>query len=344
MKADLDLIVKDDDGAVRARCSCWWSTGHTLGDEPHERLGVIGHYSAESADDGTRVLMDACAQLAAHGCTIAVGPMDGNTWRSYRLVIERGSEPPFFLEPHTPDAWVSHFTAAGFATLATYSSALAGNLTQRDPRLDALAARLAARNIVIRSLDLAKADDDLRRVFALSLSAFKDNFLYTPIDEAEFMEQNRRLLPFVRPELVLLAEQHSEGEVDGSDRDAELVAFLFAVPDVLQQKRGQPIDTIIIKTVAVKPGLGHAGLGSLLVAEVQQRAAALGFTRAVHALMHESNVSRNISRRYAETIRRYALFAKRLGPRDRPLSDRPSSERVASDQSASGQPASDQRA
>lgn len=307
MKSDLDLIVKDDDGAIRARCSCWWSTDHTL---EGERVGVIGHYSAdaEAAEAGTRVLNDACEQLAAHGCAIAVGPMDGSTWRSYRLVIERGSEPPFFLEPDTPDAWVSHFKAVGFDTLATYSSALASDLTQRDPRLDALASRLAARNIVIRPLDLAKADDDLRHVFALSLLAFKENFLYTPIDETEFMEQNRRLLPAVRPELVLLAEQHSAGTAPHT----ELVAFLFAVPDLLQQKRGQTPDTIIIKTVAVKPGLGHAGLGSLLVAEVQQRAAALGYTRAVHALMHESNVSRNISRRYAETIRRYALFAKRL--------------------------------
>jgi GNAT superfamily N-acetyltransferase len=303
-KPDLDLSVNDDSGGVRARCSCWWGTGHTL---DGESVGVIGHYSAESAEAGTRVLIDACAQLAAHGCTIAVGPMDGSTWRSYRLVIERGAEPPFFLEPDTPDAWVSHFTAAGFETLATYSSALARELTRRDPRIDALASRLAARRIVIRSLDLAHADEDLRRVFELSLIAFKDNFLYTPIDEAEFMEQNRRLLPVVRPELVLLAEHHAH-----ADGDHELVAFLFAVPDVLQQKRGQPIDTIIIKTVAVKPGLGHAGLGSLLVAEAQQRAAALGYTRAVHALMHEQNVSRNISRRYAETIRRYALFAKRL--------------------------------
>jgi GNAT superfamily N-acetyltransferase len=308
MKPDLDLIVKDDDGEVRARCSCWWSTGHTI-DVGHggERIGVIGQYSAESADAGTRVLIDACAQLAAHGCTMAVGPMDGNTWRSYRLVIERGSEPPFFLEPDTPDAWVSHFTSAGFETLATYSSALARDLTQRDPRLDALASRLAARDIAIRPLDLTHADDDLRRIYALSLDAFKDNFLYTPLDEAEFMEQNRRLLPAVRPELVLLAEQRSHDH-------AELVGFLFAVPDLLQQKRGQTPDTIIIKTVAVRPGLGHAGLGSLLVAEVQQRAAALGYTRAVHALMHEQNVSRNISRRYAETIRRYALFAKRLAP------------------------------
>jgi GNAT superfamily N-acetyltransferase len=306
MKSDLDLIVKDDDGAIRARCSCWWSTGHTL-DAGHaagverERIGVIGQYSAESQDAAVRVLTDACAQLEAHGCTLEIGPMDGNTWWAYRLVIERGSEPPFFLEPDTPDAWVSHFTGAGFETLATYSSALARDLSQRDPRLDALATRLAARHIVIRPLDLSRADDDLRRIYELSLDAFKDNFLYTPIDEAEFMEQNRRLLPFVRPELVLLAEHHTE-----------LIAFLFAVPDILQQKRGQTPDTIIIKTVAVRPGLAQAGLGSLLVAEVQQRAAALGYTRAVHALMHEQNVSRNISRRYAETIRRYALFAKRL--------------------------------
>jgi hypothetical protein len=30
--------------------------------------------------------------------------------------------------------------------------------------------------------------------------------------------------------------------------------------------------------------------------------------------MHEQNVSQNISRRYARTIRRYQLFARRLGP------------------------------
>jgi predicted N-acetyltransferase YhbS len=303
MKPDLELTANDDAGAVRARCSCWWSTGHAAPSSAAagERIGIIGQYAAETQEAGTRVLMDACAQLAARGCTLAVGPMDGNTWRSYRLVIERGSEPPFFLEPDTPEAWVSHFTDAGFETLATYSSALARDLTQRDPRLDALASRLAARQIVIRPLDLTRADDDLRRIHALSIEAFKDNFLYTPIDEAEFMEQNRRLLPFVRPELVLLAEHQQE-----------LIAFLFALPDILQQKRGQAIDTIVIKTVAVRPGLGHAGLGSLLVAEVQQRAASLGYTRAVHALMHEQNVSRNISKRYAETIRRYALFAKRL--------------------------------
>jgi hypothetical protein len=44
----------------------------------------------------------------------------------------------------------------------------------------------------------------------------------------------------------------------------------------------------------------------------QRKARALGFRRAIHALIHESNVSGRISARTAQTMRRYALFAKPL--------------------------------
>jgi hypothetical protein len=45
----------------------------------------------------------------------------------------------------------------------------------------------------------------------------------------------------------------------------------------------------------------------------QRSARKLGFRRAIHALMHEENVSRTISGRYGRTIRRYALYARPLG-------------------------------
>jgi hypothetical protein len=38
----------------------------------------------------------------------------------------------------------------------------------------------------------------------------------------------------------------------------------------------------------------------------------MGFRRAIHALMHETNVSRRLSDRYARTMRRYALFSRPL--------------------------------
>jgi GNAT superfamily N-acetyltransferase len=211
--------------------------------------------------------------------------------------VDPGTAPPFFLEPTNPPSFPAHFAGAGFDVLATYSSALAEDLTRADPRIPTADARLRADGIVIRSLRLDDTERDLRRIFALSLESFARNFLYTPIAEDEFLEQNRQILPVVHPDLVLLAE-----------RNDALVGFLFAVPDVLQT----PPQSVIIKTVAVSPALARTGLGSVLVATAHQRAHQLGFRRAIHALMHEHNVSQNISRRVATTMRRYALFVKAL--------------------------------
>jgi GNAT superfamily N-acetyltransferase len=293
-------IASAPEGVLRARCSCWWSEVPAMAGE---RVGTIGHYAASDGEAGSWLIEQACRRLRDAGCTVAIAPMDGNTWRRYRFIIERGEEPTFFLEPDQPDAWPDHFIASGFAELATYTSAVTTDLAQEDPRLQSAAARLAGRAVTIRAFDPdpARAEADLRRIYTLSRLSFAGNYLYTPIDEAEFIDQYRSVLPMVRPELVLLAE-----------RGAGLVGFLFALPDLLQLRRTGATDTIIIKTVAVAPGAASAGLGSVLVGQVQRQAHALGYRRAIHALMHERNVSQNISRRYARTIRRYALFSRAL--------------------------------
>ncbi|CAN5459936.1 hypothetical protein BH23ACI1_BH23ACI1_10410 [soil metagenome] len=294
---DLHLIMLEGSSLV-ARCSCWWTeTPQRLGD----RFGVIGHYAASDRASGSALLEHACRILAAAGCTVAAGPMDGNTWRRYRFITERGDAPPFFLEPDNPDEWPRHWTAAGFTTLATYSSAINDDLGALPPRNDTTPERLAGEGITIRPIDPARADDELRRLYGLSLAAFSRNFLYTPIAEAEFLEQQRAVMPAVRPELVLLAE-----------KDTELVGFIFAVPDLLRARRGEAMDTVILKTMAVHPSVAGMGLGGLLMDEVQRAARDLGFLTAIHALMHEQNRSRTLSARYARPFRRYTLFSRPL--------------------------------
>jgi GNAT superfamily N-acetyltransferase len=290
-----------DGGEPAARCSLWWN-----GTPPHDghRLGLIGHYAAREAGAAAELLGRACVELEGQGCTLAVGPMDGNTWRRYRLLTSRGNEPLFFLEPDNPDDWPAHFTDNGFGTLAEYSSALNGDLRQRDPRADEAAARLAERGIRLRPMRPDHFEQELRDIYALSLLGFQKNFLYTPLAEEEFVEQYRGLRSYLRPELTLLAEC-----------DGALVGFLLAVPDLFQARRGGAIDTVILKSMAVHPDHGGAGLGALLMARCQEEAARLGYRRAIHALMHEANRSRRISDRTAQTIRRYTLFARPLGPR-----------------------------
>jgi GNAT superfamily N-acetyltransferase len=282
-------------GALTGRCSCWWRGTPSLG----RFSGVIGHYAALNTDVGVRLLLRACAVLREAGCVIAIGPMDGSTWRRYRFIVERGPEPVFFLEPDNSDEWPEHWSAAGFSCLASYSSAANEDLTVEDLRTGDALKRLTASGIVIRTFDPGRPDDELRRIFVLSRAAFARNFLYTPISEADFFLQNNALLPFLRPELILLAEH-----------EGILAGLMFALPDMLQSRREGSVDTIILKTLAVHPSWAGKGLGGVLMDLAQRSARQLGFRRAIHALIHETNVSGKISGHYARTIRRYALFSR----------------------------------
>jgi dolichol kinase/L-amino acid N-acyltransferase YncA len=294
MGADARVQAGGDGGTALL----WWTQVPALAGE---RLGAIGGFQAATAAGATEVLAQACERLRAQGCTLAVGPMDGNTWRRYRFVTETGSEPPFFLEPTNPPEWPVWWRAAGFGPLAEYYSSVTDDLAVRDPRLAGVAARMAAEGVRIRQVNPAEFEEDLGRIYDVSVVAFRANYLYTPLPREAFLAQYRAVQTKLRPELVLLAE-----------REGQAIGYIFAIPDFAAAQRGEPVTTVVAKTLAVLPARRCAGLGALLLGEVHAAAGRLGFTRVIHALMHESNPSRNLSAHYARTFRRYTLFARRL--------------------------------
>jgi GNAT superfamily N-acetyltransferase len=295
--ADIHLCAMSASGDAQAHCSLWWN--HVPAYEQH-RVGVIGHYAAASDDGAASVLAAAEERLRKTGCTIAIGPMNGNTWRSYRFVAERGEHPTFFLEPENPPEWPLQFERAGFSTLASYFSALNSDLSRPDSRLDVIEKKIADAGVVIRSAN-ADVRRELQKIFSVSQISFRQNFLYTEIPETEFISMYEPLLPMVHPELVLIAE--SAGQC---------VGYLFAIPDLALKARGLDVDTFIIKTVSILPQPHIHGLGTLLVARAQQLGRQMGFRRCIHALMFEDNISLNISRHYASVMRKYTLFSKAL--------------------------------
>ena len=283
------------DCADGSSCNLWWNAVPPIFGE---RVGCIGSVLATSLT--TDLVERALEELRRAGCTIALAPMDGNTWRSYRFVTGGGKQPPFFLEPANPAFYPQLFQAAGFAPLSRYSSSLV-NL-QTNPRLDRIEERLAWRGVTIRDLDPGAFKLELDRLFELSLESFADNVLFTPIDRRSFGELYERIEPFVQPEFVRFAE------VEGKP-----VSFVFAVPDCLEQQRTAKATTLVVKTLATHPHWRHLGIGSVLVEKVQEAALARGFTRAIHALQHEANTSLKITRRsQGERFREYTLFSRSL--------------------------------
>lgn len=292
------LALQDPGGRLIARCSLW--RARDARGTP-TTAGLVGHYAAHDADAGRELLGHALDRHRAEGCERVIGPMDGSTWHRYRLLTERGAEPTFFLEPDNPDDWPRHFTDTGFVPLATYMSALNPDLNRVDQRSDRRRTDLRRSGITMRTFDMDRFDAELAAIHELSLAAFADNFLYSPIGLEAFLASYAPIRPHIVPDLVLLAEQ-----------EGQLVGFIFAIPDLMERARGAPPRTVIVKSMAVHPACGGNGLGGLLMDDCQQAARRLGFGRAIHALMKETNLSRRISAHYGSTIRRYTLYEKPL--------------------------------
>jgi GNAT superfamily N-acetyltransferase len=292
-----DLFLLTRDGEPVGRASLWW---RAVAPYKHERLGVIGHYAARDADAARDTLRAACGRLADAGCSLAVAPMDGSTWHRYRLITQRGTEPPFFLEPDNPDGWPRDFAQEGFAPLAHYFSALNPDISRcRFPT--AQAAQLAVQGYTLRNLSTIDLAGELHLLWQIADRAFEHNFLYTPIPESGFRALYAPLLGHIDPRLVLVAEFRGRG-----------IGFCFAVPDLLQRRRGETVDTVIVKTIAVIPEHRRRGLGALMFARIMETARDLGMRRAIAALMHEDNPSRRLDRELMREMRRYTLFARKL--------------------------------
>jgi hypothetical protein len=272
----------------------WWGDGTPRLPGDPRPCGLIGNFHPREAADAARILDEAESALRRAGCAVAIGPMDGSTWRNYRLVTS-GTEnrAPFLLEPTNPPEWPSYFATAGWRPLARYVSSVA-------PLDDASAAtrarsRLEALGVRIRALRGDDYTGELRRIFPTCLRSFASNFLYTPITEDAFVSLYGKAESLVDPDLVLIAAQ---GET--------IAGFVFCLPDG---------PTLLVKTLARLPDRAFAGLGAVLLEQVHAAARAKGMTEAIHALKHEDNPSCQTSARHGGRVfREYTLFHKPLAP------------------------------
>ncbi|MDO4263426.1 MAG: GNAT family N-acetyltransferase [Deinococcus sp.] len=286
----LRVLSLERDGRAVAQVGLWEGPSWA-----GQRTGLIGTPALLDGADLPALLEAACAELRSLGAKVALGPLNGSTWFSYRVVTDPGTRPPFLLEPQTSPVELAGWEAAGFTPRLGYHSAVATPATHPpDPRAEELARRFA--DVTRRSPTLSepRLSADLRALHALSLAAFAGNPLYSPLPLAAFEGLYRPLLGRVPLDWVWLVE-----------RGEELVGFVFAYPD-------PGSGALVLKTLAVRPGRAEAGLGRHLSNLFHARAFAAGVPEVVHALMWDGNESAALSASRGEVIRRYALLGREL--------------------------------
>ena len=296
-EADARVLLFNPCGEVIGCCALWWKIPMLL---EGGRVGSIGGFTAIDRDATHLLLEGAADHLMKNGCRIAVGPLNGNTWRRYRFVVESNGRASFLLEPRNPPEFPGWWESAGFSVLSRYSSSVI-RLEDDEEMSPALVNRLLRSGVVVRELDPSRYDEELRLIYAVSLKCFSENFLYTPLAVDGFLDAYRKVGDRVDPDFVRIAE-----------RDGKVCGFVFGIPDLEAAGRGEK-PAVIVKTLAVDSESRCAGLGSLLVDQLHRIGREKGYTEAIHALQHESNTSLKITGRHrGDVFRRYALFSRPL--------------------------------
>ena len=254
---------------------------------------AIGGVRISEPQAGLALLENIIGKAREEGFEALIGPLDGDTWHSYRLVTESDGSAPFLMEPTSGPHDLAVFEKAGFSAVSRYISATARLEDTIGPE------PVTLEGVTVSSWDGKDGERLIRHLFDMSSGSFARNRFFTPIGFDAFMDIYKPIMPFIDPRHVLFA--HGD--------DGSLKGFLFGTPDHFA-KDGKP--AAILKTYAS----GMRGVGHLLADTYHRRALELGFERVIHALIHEDNTSRQRSEMHgARIFRRYALMGLKLSDR-----------------------------
>ena len=245
-------------------------------------------------------------ELKKEGIETIIGPLNGTTWNTYRYVTEKGNGRPFLLEPWNEDYSVSLFEKLGFKPLAGYISTVMEGMNSNgrknlDKKIEKLKKFDYYKDTRVESAENKDLLKVLNKVYDLTVEAFKNNFLYSELEREIFLKM------YMSYEDKIVKKFFKMLYLKG-----ELIGYVFGIPDYAELGYKGKIDTIILKTIAVSPEYNGKGMGYILINSLIEEAGKEGYENVIYALMHESNVSKNIGLLLGNMLRRYTLFIKEL--------------------------------
>lgn len=281
--------------------------------------GMLGFFEALDRPAAVAALFErAVGWLRGEGAGPIVGPMNGDTWHSYRLNAGPFDGRPFLMEPYNPPYYPGLWRRHGFEVLERYCSKRVDGLEGVAAALAPKHERAAALGYRFVTLEMDRFESELGRLYELSCRIFAGNFLYTEISRRGFLDLYRGSRPLLDPRLVLFALAP-----DGSD-----AGFLFAFPDrfraVAAMKGGtgpwarlrflaarRRPEAVNLKSLGVVPEHRRSGLGAALMHLAYKTAHDLGYVRANLCLILDGNPSERLEAGLGRITRRYELY--RLG-------------------------------
>jgi GNAT superfamily N-acetyltransferase len=226
--AEAEHFLAERSGEVVGRITAIHNRAHN---EFHrDRVGFFGFF--ESIDDPAvaRALFDRAAEwLAGRGLDVMRGPTSFSTNDEAGLLVDGFETPAALMMPHNPRYYASLVAGAGFGK-AKDLLAYQRTFDQPPERLHAAAQRLERRSgITVRRLEMARFEQEVDIIKRLYNQAWKRNWGFVPMSDAEIDFLAAQLRPVVVPELVAFAEH-----------EGRPIGFTVVLPDFNVALRTNP--------------------------------------------------------------------------------------------------------
>ena len=277
-----------------------------------QKEGVIGWYECSASESTSDALLsNATSYLLKQGCTSVVGPINGDTWNSYRFNLT-AEKPIMPGDPYQPAYYVEYWKRFGFESKVHYQSDTAPT-DLFEPMTMEEGQELATQfNLNVAYYPHKPDAAFTAKMHQFYLACFENNPLFNDISLERYTELTEKLLQIFNPKHSLLV----------SDREGTPIAVTLSYEDVYHKlyEEGKLVDSeyatkkLLIKTIATHPEWRNKQIGTLMINLVHNLANQSGYDEIYHLLMFKENLSATKGKEKFVTkcVRRYALFSLEL--------------------------------
>jgi hypothetical protein len=291
------------------------------------RWGWVGFFDSFDDPAAAGALFDTAGSwAAARGADLCVGPACFTTNDELGLQVDGFDDPPALMTLQNPryyeTLWVEHGWEQAMDLWGWHFDQRTTALSDRQRRtLDRIQQRARVR---VRSIRMDDFDAEVGRFFEVYNSAWRDNWGFAPMPEAEIRHLAGQLKQIINPNWAFGLEA-PEGQV---------VAVCLALPDVnllMQRVRSgrllpsgwytllsgrKKIRRAKVWALGVRPDYQHLALGPLLYREIVDRLVAdgVGVAEASWTLATNHRINGQLAAMGATRSKVWRLYRRPAGP------------------------------
>lgn len=241
----------------------------------HQDCGFIGFFECLSdfKNQSLELFKTAITFLKNLQRTKILGPINFNTWFSYRLAAKHSDSLLFPFEPINPPFYLDIFEQAGFKKYQSYTTQGISSLHYKMEKFKTDFERATHNGYYLKALDLQnQLEDQIAQIYEISMNGFKDNYLFEPITKDLF---TKLYVPIFK-------KFNFEYSCMAFNRQHKPVGFFFAFDYA---------PYLVLKSIAVLPECRGQGVSNAMMHLAFKTAAEKGLTKTISALVKDDAIS-----------------------------------------------------